>query len=585
MHRARSLLVVVLAVAGSLALAVPPASALIQSDNVKLKTKLPEAAGAIGARFSADGKLMYVTAASGLLIYDVSNAESPQRKGFLPLPHFENEDVDVDQARKLVIISNDPSFTTLGMLYVIDVSNPSLPKVLSNTVTRLPGAALRQALGQPGTGNGHIANCIQACQFLWTTGTSEGITVFDLRDPVKPKMLGTFKLPAPKSRAGVPSTPDKPLNGGFSHDVFVDRSGIGWITGQDGTFGYRTDGDPLKPQIVYRSDENVVNSGNSGPKSPDTANSYPLDFLHHNSIRTDIQLAPRAAAGDTSAAGPGATGDATGPTAGGGPVPARSRARGTGCMRLRSPGARAICRRAAARARANCRRKTRPAVRRACNRAVDRRYGGRAPSRGAGASSARFAPRTTSGGLGDVLAVTEEDYDRPTCNGQGSLQTWQITGERNSDGTAKLKLLDLWTTELNELSNRKGRSPATAQCSAHWFDENRGLLAQGWYDQGVRFLDISNPRKIRQVGFYATTGEFWAAYFAPSDASGQTVYALDTAGGIDVLHIDRTGARAMRARRIPAADVEAQLRDPNRVAVASPKWGFSCRVPPGLRAS
>ena len=45
------------------------------------------------------------------------------------------------------------------------------------------------------------------------------------------------------------------------------------------------------------------------------------------------------------------------------------------------------------------------------------------------------------------------------------------------------------------------------------------MLAQGWYDQGVRFLDISNPRDIQQVGYYATTGTFWAAYFAPSDPS------------------------------------------------------------------
>ena len=147
------------------------------------------------------------------------------------------------------------------------------------------------------------------------------------------------------------------------------------------------------------------------------------------------------------------------------------------------------------------------------------------------------------GGAGNVMAVTEEDYTRPGCQGQGSFQTWQISDERNSDGTTKLKLLDLWTTELNELTSLEGRSPATANCSAHWFDEDRGLVAQGWYDQGVRFLDISNPREIRQVGYWATAGSFWAAYFAPSDPKRETVYGLDTAGGIDVLHIDR-GASA-----------------------------------------
>jgi hypothetical protein len=357
--------------------------------------------------------------------------------------------------------------------------------------------------------------------------------------------------------------------------VFVDRSGIAWITGQDGTFGYRTDGDPLHPQLVYRSDEDVTNSGNSGPKSPDTANSYPLDFLHHNSIRTSIQLAPRL----------GTTGDAQttppAPAATRAPAPRRRTATPKGCARFRTARFRSRCLRAAARARAACRRKRPARTRAACLRSVDRRYG-RAPVRKRALPSA-MAPRTSPGGLGDVLAVTEEDYDRPTCNGQGSLQTWQITGDRNSDGSTKLKLLDLWTTELNELSTASGRSPATTNCSAHWFDEDRGLLAQGWYDQGVRFLDISNPRQIRQVGYYATTGQFWAAYFAPSDPTRQTVYALDTAGGIDVLHIDRSGT--MRTRQVPAAAVESQMRDRGRVSVASPKWGYACLVPPSVQKS
>ena len=64
----------------------------------------------------------------------------------------------------------------------------------------------------------------------------------------------------------------------------------------------------------------------------------------------------------------------------------------------------------------------------------------------------------------DLLAVTEEDYLRPGCEGQGSLQTWRITDEHNADGTIKLELLDLWTTELNELMDGTGRSnPPTGQ--------------------------------------------------------------------------------------------------------------------------
>ena len=463
--------------AGLACAAMPASAAPLRSDNVELLTKLPEAAGAIGARFSPDGKHMYVTAAKGLHVYDVSDPADPQRTGFLPLPHFENE--DVDSGNGVVLITNDPSFSTVGMLYVVDVSDPTAPRLRSATPTRLPGAAVRQALGQPGTGNGHIANCIQGCRYAWVTGTAEGISVYDLQNLDAPKSLGTFEMPRRKLRPGENAQDVGP---GFTHDVAVDPSGIAWITGEDGTFGYRTDGDPLKPALVYRSDEDLINSGNSGPSLDGaSANDYPLDFLHHNSLRTSLALGKRK------------------------------------------------------------------------------------------------RPRTTRTRMGDVLAVTEEDYARPGCEGQGSVQTWQITGGHNSDGTVKLKMLDMWTTELNELASATGRSPATGNCSAHWFDENRGLLAQGWYDQGVRFMDISNPRDIRQVGYYASTGTFWAAYFAPSDPKREIVYGLDTAGGVDVLRIDRSGK--MPTRTEPAAAVRAQLARTRTVAAKSPEWRFACAIP------
>src|SRR4051794_20620474 len=111
-----------LAAAAALMLAAVPAAqaAPLHSDNVSLVDKLPEAVGAASARFSADGKTMYVSTWKGLLIYGLADPEHPAREGFLPLPHFENEDVDAGDG--VVIISNDPS-EGVGLLYVIDVSN------------------------------------------------------------------------------------------------------------------------------------------------------------------------------------------------------------------------------------------------------------------------------------------------------------------------------------------------------------------------------------------------------------------------------------------------------------------------------
>jgi len=431
------------------------AAALFKSANVTELGTLPEAVGAIGARFSPDGNTMYVTSATGLGIYDVSRPEAPQRLSRLPLPHFENEDVDVGHidGRDYVIITNDPSFTGVGVIYVIDVTDPASPSLASATPVEVPGLN-GVATNTPGSSNGHIANCVAGCRYLWTTGSSEGLTVFDLADPTKPEYLGAFKVPG----------------GGFTHDVQIDDTGIAWVTGEDGTFGYDVNAmtDPLAPPLVYRSDPSVTNTHNSGPSTdPGSANDSPLDFLHHN--------------------------------------------------------------------------------------------------------SRRIAP--------DLLAVTEEDYLRPGCEGQGSLQTWRITDERNADGTIKLELLDLWTTELNELMDGTGRSnplglPTTVNCSAHWFDVSGSLIAQGWYDQGVRFLDVSDPTAIKQVGYYVNQGEFWAAYFAPSDPTHQVVYGLDVAGGIDVLNIDRSGGAAP-AVRAPAREIaRAGTLTPH------PTFRFACPLAP-----
>ena len=108
------------------------------------------------------------------------------------------------------------------------------------------------------------------------------------------------------------------------------------------------------------------------------------------------------------------------------------------------------------------------------------------------------------------VAITEEDYNRPTCKGAGSFQTWGIAGKR-------LALLDLFTTELDNLVQGKGWAPVTGLCSAHYFDERDGLVAIGWYEEGTRFLDVRDPAGIRQVGYWVPTkGETWAVLL-PAD--------------------------------------------------------------------
>jgi hypothetical protein len=67
---------------------------------------------------------MFVTGSAGLTTFDISDPASPEPLGALPLPHFENEDVDL--GGNILLISNDAAEST-GILYVIDISDPATP--------------------------------------------------------------------------------------------------------------------------------------------------------------------------------------------------------------------------------------------------------------------------------------------------------------------------------------------------------------------------------------------------------------------------------------------------------------------------
>src|SRR5918999_4452168 len=132
----------------------------------------------------------------------------------------------------------------------------------------------------------------------------------------------------------------------------------------------------------------------------------------------------------------------------------------------------------------------------------------------------------------DVVAITEEAFGTG-CRGAGTLQTWRISGRRRM-------------TPMDSFGVERDRSAALL-CSAHYFDARDGLIAQGFYEQGVRLIDARRTGRLRQVGYYVSRpGLFWGALFAPTDPAGSTVYALDHSRGIDVLALDRTALRPVR---------------------------------------
>ena len=97
------------------------------------------------------------------------------------------------------------------------------------------------------------------------------------------------------------------------------------------------------------------------------------------------------------------------------------------------------------------------------------------------------------------------------------------------------------------------------------------VLAWAFYGQGTRFLDVSNPRDIRQIGYYRPNdATAWAAYF-----HNGYVFVADNTRGVEVIRFTGKGRGASRTVAAPplARDVT-----PLRFA-PDPRTGWLCPVP------
>ncbi len=171
-----------------------------------------------------------------------------------------------------------------------------------------------------------------------------------------------------------------------------------------------------------------------------------------------------------------------------------------------------------------------------------------------------FSPgRPASVVNGNVVLVTEEDYfndgDELQCDKAGTFQTWELKdldGAAYRAGNPKLEPdkgtmapLDI----INPVVEGGGglSAPAGAFCSAHWFDYHQsGIVAQGYYQQGLRLIDVRDPRNLKQFGYFtAGAGEVWDAYWAPERKADGTVtgrktnivYTVDAVRGVDVYEV------------------------------------------------
>lgn len=196
------------------------------SDNVEYVATIPIDSPGVSAKLVKLGKQkrLYVSSVNGLGIYDVTEPASPQLLGRLPLPNWENEDVQVSADGNTVIFTE---FTGTGYIHFVDASNPALPVLVSTL---------------PLESGGHIADCLDArCDVIYG---SEG-QVIDARDKAAPKTLELNWA----EHMGLPT------NG---HNIQLADSkkkiAIADVTPM-AIFSYA---DPLDPKLLARGDEKVA---------------------------------------------------------------------------------------------------------------------------------------------------------------------------------------------------------------------------------------------------------------------------------------------------------------------------------------
>lgn len=177
-------------------------------DGVRLLTTV-SAPGAVSARLVVEGggaRYLYVTTAASLLVYDLADPTSPKEVGRLPLPTYQNEDLDGNT--DLALLANDVPVAASdspagGQLVVTSMTDKTRPQPIA--VASLPDGA------------GHTATCLLGCRWLWTSGGAS-LAAVDLSNPTQP----------------VVSRVAPPKQTGIVHDADVDKDGVVWLAGQQG---------------------------------------------------------------------------------------------------------------------------------------------------------------------------------------------------------------------------------------------------------------------------------------------------------------------------------------------------------------
>jgi hypothetical protein len=155
----------------------------------------------------------------------------------------------------------------------------------------------------------------------------------------------------------------------------------------------------------------------------------------------------------------------------------------------------------------------------------------------------------------NVVLMTEEDFTTP-CDQGGRIVAADITSSLGGEGETNSTPDDPFRmTTLSSFHPKRNASTSAApndDCSAHYFEYRNGALAAAWYGQGLRLIDATDARDLRQVGYYYVVGT--DAQTNPTSLSwdtawhGNLVFLFDMSRGIEILRLKGGTARVSRLR-------------------------------------
>jgi hypothetical protein len=141
---------------------------------------------------------------------------------------------------------------------------------------------------------------------------------------------------------------------------------------------------------------------------------------------------------------------------------------------------------------------------------------------------------------GELHVGGDETWLSPgTCDQySAAVTTWSIV---NWDKGVKAKLVSVIRPRNGNWND--GNPPVDGVgCSSHWFDYRDGMVAAGWYDHGVRLIEVDETTGVAtEFGYFQPVDSMaWAAYWIDDEY----VYSVDGTRGIDILRVDRSAPAA-----------------------------------------